>query len=91
MPSVITNASKEIMIAAISGSDLKVALLDGVVSAAAGTLKDYSNWSSLSAYEISGTGYTTGGVALSAGVSAYSSSSTDTAYFNGNSIICSNK
>ena len=86
MPSVVTNLAKELMIGAISGSDLKIALLDGVVSADAGTLKDYNSWTDLSAFEITGTGYTSGGVNLS-GLSAYSISSTDTAYFNGDSII----
>lgn len=86
MASVVTNLAKETMIAAISGTDLKIALLNNVVSATAGILSDYNSWTSLSAFEISGTGYTAGGVSLS-GLSAYSSSSTDRAYFNGNSII----
>ena len=86
MPSVVTNIAKETMIAAISGTDLNLALLDNIVLSASDTLKDYSNWSELSAREISGTGYTAGGITLS-GLSAYSSSSTDQAYFNGDSII----
>lgn len=89
MPSVITNAAKETMIAAISGADLKIALLNNLVVSAADTdLKDFSNWNQLSAYEISGTGYTAGGVSL-IGLSAYSNSSTDIAYFNGSSITWS--
>jgi len=85
MATVVTNATKENMIAAISGTDLKMALLNNVVSADEGTLKDYGNWSTLSAFEITGTAYTAGGISLT-NVSAYSNSATDRAYFNGDLV-----
>lgn len=89
MPSVVTNYAKEIMINAISGSDMKIALLNDIVLSSESNLKDFRNWSELSAYEVSGIGYTAGGITLS-GTSGYSSSADDKAYFNGNSVIWDN-
>ena len=86
MPNIVTNLAKETMISAVSGSDLKIALLNGIASS--GTeedLKNFGAWSDLSAYEITGEGYDPGGVTLS-GTSAYSVSADEKAYFNGSSI-----
>jgi hypothetical protein len=87
MPSVITNTAKTTMISSISGADMYIALLNNVTLSAASYLKEnFGSWSSLSAHEISGTGYTAGGVLLT-GTSAYSSSANDTAYFNGSTVL----
>lgn len=84
---VVTNSSRELMIGAISGADLNIALLNDVVlTSAQSYLREISNWTTLSAYEISGTGYTAGGVNLTT-VSAYSTTANDYAYFNGNAVI----
>jgi len=89
MPNIVTNLAKETMISAVSGSDLKIALLDNIVLSAEDTIKDIGSWTVLSANEISGTNYKAGGVSLS-GVSAYSSDVDNRAYFNGNSVNWTN-
>ena len=92
MANVITNEAKLTMISAISGSDLKIALLDNIVLSADCVLKTSGSWVDLSAREIpNGNGYTAGGEYLS-GTSAYQVPLTGTtascgrAYFNGDSI-----
>lgn len=92
MANIVTNEAKLTMISAISGSDLKIALLDNIVLSAECDLKTSGDWSELSAREIpDGNGYTAGGVSLS-GTSAYSRADLSTtascgrAYFNGDSV-----
>lgn len=92
---VVSNTAKLTMISAISGTDLKAALLNSTITnfTQAESLKTINNWSQLSGiYEVSGTGYTAGGVYLS-GVSAYNPTpgiAYPYAYFDGNYVVWPN-
>jgi len=87
MSVIITNVAKETMLSAVSGSDLKAALMGSGMSTETSAQRAYTNWSEISGYEASGTGYTAGGVNLS-GTSAYFTNypPVDAAWFDGESI-----
>ncbi|MEM4261316.1 MAG: hypothetical protein QXG00_08785, partial [Candidatus Woesearchaeota archaeon] len=98
MATVVTNLAKLNMISAVSGDDLKVVLLNTSVSGIdLFILKTIDNYytaglvtNALSAFEVTGYGYSAGGVSLS-GVSAYNGAVyEECAYFDGSSIVWPN-
>lgn len=90
MPTVVTNDFRKLMATSgvnLSADSYKVALMGiHVNSAAASTLKQSSDWTSVSGFEVSGTGYS----ALSLTAPTVSANASDVVYWDGTDLTWTN-
>ena len=89
MAGYVSVAARETMLTSISGSDLTVALLNNSFSAFPGFVIPFgfSSWASISAYEVTGSGYTPGGASLSAISIGFDPEWPADVWYNGSNII----
>ncbi|MFW6247184.1 MAG: hypothetical protein ACOC22_03380 [bacterium] len=89
MPTVVTNDFRKLMATDgvnLSADTYKVALMDDFVTSVAETLKQSSDWTSVSANEVSGTGYS----AATLIAPTVSVNSSDVVYWDGSNITWDN-
>jgi hypothetical protein len=89
MASVVTNKARETMLTSVSGTDLKVALLNnGIVDLTLDQLRSYELFSEISTHEVTATNYTQGGISLSD--IAVSSDTNNYSWYDGSNLVWNN-